>query len=140
MEPAWRPRTQRPVCLQRWQTGVDFADFLLGAPDIFNQSSAQTLDARTKSGAAYIQDNFRARPDLTINYGVRWEFSEPWYDAQNKIQAFIPGEQSKVFANAPTGWVFPGDPGVPRTLAPTRWDNFAPRLGLAYSPARRTNS
>src|SRR6202041_2162102 len=33
----------------------------------------------------------------------------------------------------PTGWVFPGDPGVPSTLAPTRWNNFAPRLGVAYS-------
>jgi len=117
------------------ETGVDFADFLLGAPDIFNQSSAQTLDARSKSGAIYVQDNFRVRPNLTINYGVRWEFSEPWYDSENKIQAFIPGEQSKIFANAPTGWVFPGDLGVPRTLAPTRWDKFAPRLGLAYAPA-----
>lgn len=117
------------------ETGIDFADFLLGAPDIFNQSSKSSLDARTKSGAAYIQDSFRVRPNLTINFGVRWEFSEPWYDTQNKIEAFIPGEQSKIFANAPTGWVFPGDSGVPRTLAPTRWDKFAPRLGVAYSPA-----
>jgi hypothetical protein len=116
------------------ETGNDFADFLLGAPDLFNQSSAQSLDARAKSGDAYIQDNFRIRPNLTLNYGVRWEFSQPWYDSQNKIQAFIPGEQSKVFADSPTGWVFPGDPGVPTTLAPTRWHSFAPRLGLAYSP------
>jgi hypothetical protein len=31
--------------------------------------------------------------------------------------------------------VFPGDPGIPSTLAPTRWNNFAPRIGLAYSPS-----
>jgi len=115
------------------ETGVDFADYLLGAPDLFNQSSFQAMDARSKYGAAYIQDSFRVRPNLTINYGLRWEFSEPWWDNRNRIQAFNPGEQSVVFAQSPTGWDFPNDPGVPKTLAPTRWDNFAPRLGLAYS-------
>ncbi|HYL98558.1 MAG TPA: TonB-dependent receptor, partial [Blastocatellia bacterium] len=39
------------------------------------------------------------------------------------------------FPGAPPGWVVPGDPGVPRTLAPTQWHNFSPRLGLAYSPS-----
>jgi hypothetical protein len=117
------------------ETGSDFADFLLGAPDTFNQSSAQTLDARSKGGSIYAQDNFRAFSNLTINYGLRWEFSNPWYDAQNKIQGFVPGQQSTVFADSPTGWLFPHDKGVPRTLGPTRYNNFAPRLGIAYSPA-----
>jgi Carboxypeptidase regulatory-like domain len=117
------------------ETGSDFADFLLGSPDTFNQSSAQFLDARSKGGAVYAQDNFRALSNLTINYGLRWEFSQPWSDAQNKIQGFVPGQQSTVFADSPTGWLFPHDKGVPTTLAPTRWNNFAPRLGIAYSPA-----
>ncbi len=39
-----------------------------------------------------------------------------------------------MFPGAPVGYVFPGDPGVPRTLAPIRWNNFAPRLGFAYAP------
>jgi hypothetical protein len=39
-----------------------------------------------------------------------------------------------VFPTAPTGYVFPGDPGVPTTIAPTRYNDFSPRLGLAYSP------
>ena len=38
-----------------------------------------------------------------------------------------------MFPGSPLGWLFPGDPGVPSTLAPTRWNNFAPRVGLAYS-------
>ncbi len=117
------------------ETGSDFADFLLGAPDTFNQSSAQQLDARSKGGSIYAQDNWRALPNLTVNFGLRWEFSEPWYDAQNKIQGFVPGQQSTVFGDSPTGWLFPHDAGVPRTLANTRWNNFAPRLGIAYSPA-----
>lgn len=116
------------------ETGVDFADFLLGAPDSFIQASEQILDSRSKYMGLYAQDSWRVTPNLTLNYGLRWEFSNPWYDTGNKIETLIPGEQSVVFPGAPTGWVVPGDPGVPRTLAPTRYHNFSPRLGLAYSP------
>src|SRR6204780_2621509 len=58
----------------------------------------------------------------------------PWYDTQNKLETVIAGEQSKAFPTAPTGLVIPGDPGVPRTLAPIQYHNFAPRIGFAYSP------
>src|SRR5207249_1127362 len=56
------------------------------------------------------------------------------YDTQGKIEQFVPGRQSRVFPDAPLGWVFPGDPGIPNTLAKPQYDRFAPRLGIAYSP------
>lgn len=117
------------------ETGIDFADFLLGAPDSLTQASPQILDSRSKYYALFGQDSWRATSDLVLNYGLRWEASMPWYDTQNKIETIIPGEQSVVFPGAPKGWVVPGDPGVPRTLGPTQWHNFSPRLGLAYSPS-----
>jgi hypothetical protein len=117
------------------ETGLDFADFLIGAPDSFIQASEQILDSRTKYAGLYAQDSWRATPSLTLNYGLRWDMIQPWYDTGNKIETLIPGEQSVVFPGAPTGWVVPGDPGVPRTLAPTQYHNFSPRLGIAYSPA-----
>jgi hypothetical protein len=49
------------------------------------------------------------------------------------LQTPVKGEQSKVFPNAPQGLVFPGDPGVPASLAPGR-NAIAPRLGIAWSP------
>jgi len=116
------------------ETGIDFADFLIGAPDNLTQASPQILDSRSKYYGLYAQDSWRATANLTLNYGLRWEASTPWYDTQNKIETIVPGEQSRVFPGAPPGWVVPGDPGIPRTLAPTQWHNFSPRLGLAYSP------
>ena len=116
------------------ETGVDFADYLLGAPTGYTQCSMQFLDSRSRYGAAFAQDAFRLKPNLTINYGLRWEVSMPWYDTQDKIETIVPGLQSVMFPTAPKGWVVPGDPGIPSTLAPTRYNNFAPRLGLAYSP------
>ncbi len=117
------------------ETGNDFADYLLGAPDLFNQTSHQLLDSRTKYFALYAQDAYKVRSDLTINYGLRWDVSQPFYDTQNRIQTFVPGVQSKIYPDSPTGFVFPGDPGIPSTLAPTQYNRFAPRLGIAYSPS-----
>jgi hypothetical protein len=119
-------------------TGIDFADYLLGAPTGagagYTQAALQLLDSRTRYGGAYAQDTWRAKPNLTLNLGLRWEVSTPWYDTQGKIQTWVPGQQSVVFPNSPTGLVYPGDPGIPKTLAPTRYNNFGPRVGLAYSP------
>jgi hypothetical protein len=121
-------------------SGLDFADFLLGAPqgssgsNGYTQASKQILDSRTKYGGVYVQDSWKAKPNLTLNLGLRWEESTPWYDTQGKIQSIIPGEQSVLFPNSPVGFVYPGDPGVPKTLTPTRHNDFGPRVGLAYSP------
>ena len=116
------------------ETGNDFADFLLGAPSYFEQSSLQLLDSRTLYFGIFAQDTFKIRPNVTLNYGLRWELSQPFYDTTGKIQAFVPGQQSRIFPDAPLGWLFPGDTGIPKTLAPTRRNQFAPRVGLAYSP------
>ncbi len=117
------------------ETGSDIADLLIGAPNQYIQSGMQQLDPRTRYGAAFVQDSWRATSSLTINMGLRWEVSMPWYDPQNRIQAIVPGEQSVQYPGAPRGFVFPGDPGIPSTLAPTTWKNFGPRLGLAWSPS-----
>ena len=93
------------------ETGNDFADYLLGAPDLFNQTSHQLLDSRTKYFALYAQDAYKVRSDLTINYGLRWDVSQPFYDTQNRIQTFVPGVQSKIYPDSPTGICLPRRPG-----------------------------
>ena len=92
------------------ETGSDFADFLLGAPVSYNQCSQQFLDSRSRYGGAYFQDAWKVRPNVTVNLGLRWEVSMPWYDTQGKIETIVPGEQSTQFPTAPVGWVVPGDP------------------------------
>jgi hypothetical protein len=116
------------------ETGVDFADFLLGAPSDFGQGDGQSIYERDPYEGAYAADSWRASPNLTLNYGLRWDAISPWYEKYNQIQTLSLGQQSVVFPGAPKGLVFPGDPGIPRTLAPVRYGNFSPRLGMAYSP------
>lgn len=118
-----------------YATGLDFADFLLGLPNLYNQGFSPAFYQRSKYGGLFAQDSWRIRSNLTLNYGVRWDVVQPWYEEQNKTGTMVLGQQSVVFPQAPTGYVFPGDPGIPKTIAPTRYNNFSPRIGLAWSPA-----
>jgi hypothetical protein len=116
------------------ETGVDFADFLIGTPSQYNQSQLNPFYARNKYVGAFAQDSWHVRPNLTLNYGLRWDRVAPWSEKYNQISTFVAGAQSQVFPGAPTGILYPGDPGVPNTLAPIGNLSFAPRVGLAWSP------
>jgi Carboxypeptidase regulatory-like domain len=115
------------------ETGLDFADFLLGIPSQYNQSQLNPFYGRNKYTGIFGQDSLRLKPNLTLNYGVRWDRIEPWYEKYNQISTTEPGKQSVVFPGAPAGILYPTDPGVQRTLAPPG-DEFSPRIGLVYSP------
>jgi hypothetical protein len=120
------------------ETGLDFADFLLGIPSQYKQSQLNPFYGRNKYAGAFVQDSWRARSNLTLNYGLRWDRIEPWYEKYNQISTTEPGKQSVVFPGAPLGILYPTDPGVRRTLAPPG-DEFSPRIGLAFSPDRTTD-
>ncbi len=116
------------------QTGNPFADFLLGFPANFTQSTGQRFYLRNHYAAAFAQDSWRLASNVTLNLGLRWDLIEPWSEKYNNIQTVVPGEQSVLYPNAIPGLVVPGDPGIPSTLSPVQYHNFAPRIGLAWSP------
>ena len=121
------------------ETGVDFADFLIGVPNQYNQSQLNPFYARNKYFGLFAQDSWRLAPNLTLNYGLRWDRIAPWTEKYNQISTFVAGAQSAVFPGAPAGILYPGDPlpgggTVPDTLAPISNRSFAPRVGLAWSP------
>lgn len=99
--------------------------------------------------AGYVQDKYQATRRLVFDLGLRYQVSPFWYGPPDRktasgqlvpgVTQYIKGEQSKVYPNAPIGLVFPymaaygvGDPGVPRGLVYTKFDNICPRIGLAW--------
>jgi Carboxypeptidase regulatory-like domain len=116
-----------------YQTGSDFADFLIGAPNQFNQQDSQHYYPRHKYVGWYGQDSWQIKPNLTFNYGLRLELMQYWSEKYDQVPTFNPGEQSVVYPNAFPGLVYPTDPGIPNTLVPQRL-RYAPRVGIAYSP------
>jgi hypothetical protein len=116
------------------ETGVDFADFLIGVPSQYNQSQLNPFYARNKYTGLFAQDSWHVLPSFTLNYGLRWDRIAPWSEKYNQISTFVPGAQSVVFPGAPPGILYPGDPGIPSTLAPIDKLDFSPRIGVAWSP------
>lgn len=121
------------------ETGSDFADFLIGAPTSFSQAGGFYYDNRRNYFGMFVQDSWRATHSLTINYGLRWDVIQPWYEKHNHLATFVPGVQSTVFPGAPAGYVFPGDhvPGygtIPRGISRTIFHHVAPRFGFAWAP------
>ena len=105
---------------QGTETGVDFADYLLGIASNYAQGDSNQFYLRNKYIGLYGQDSWQLRSNLTLNYGLRWDLLPPWREKYNQLQTLVLGEQSVVYPGAPQGLVFPGDPGIPSTLAPTK--------------------
>ncbi|HET9791536.1 MAG TPA: TonB-dependent receptor, partial [Candidatus Angelobacter sp.] len=78
--------------------------------------------------AVFAQDDWKLRPNLTINLGLRWEYDQPIYEVNNK--------ESNV--NLQTGKLeIAGQDGNSRALYNSTWTNFMPRIGFSYNPVRR---
>jgi len=116
-----------------YATGFGLADFLLGDVSTFIQGAEENAIVSGWQPAIYAQDQYKARPNLTITVGLRWQPNLP-PRALNGGSAFIPGEQSQRYPNAPTGLVYPGDPGVDDSLMPTGYRYFEPRFGVVWQP------
>jgi Carboxypeptidase regulatory-like domain len=116
------------------ETGNAFADFLIGVPSNFTQSSGEPFYLRNRYAGLFGHDSWRVRRNLTVNFGLRWDYIMPFWEKDNELQTIIPGKQSVLYPDAPPGLVVPGDPGIPSTISPSNADNFAPRVGLAYAP------
>jgi len=126
--------------------GNGYPNYFLGLATSYLQGSANHELVRTKSVYLFAQDSWKIKPNLTLNYGVRWELNTPLADAGQKVQAFRPGQATTIYPGVagndaagvtPLGLVFPGDKGVPNGLTSTYYKAFAPRLGLNWSPGSR---
>lgn len=126
----------RTANFQGTRTGNPIADFMIGA---FENSTIEFGIAdhspSTIKHQAFVEDSWKVHPRLTFNYGVRYEPFIPWDQKGGRHTSWIPGEQSVMFPDAPTGILFPGDPQLPHRLTRSDLNNFAPRIGAAWDVA-----
>ena len=114
--------------------GYGYADFMEGAANNVFQNSPLTSYQYKYTPFLYFQDDWRATKKLTLNLGIRWEPYITTRDALNHDAAFRAGQQSVVYPLAPTGLVFPGDPGIEKGVSPDGFLKLSPRFGFAYDP------
>ena len=155
-------QTQGAFTFNGTYTGNDFADFLLGYANQYNELAVQDNGYwNNVSLAAYVQDNWRVNNRLTLNLGLRWDGAPHTYEANNRMGNFYPElynpalaavlspDGASISPSSPglgpspnplmqgmqfylNGIGIPGQNGIPKGLVDNHWAAFGPRIGFAY--------
>ncbi len=108
-----------------------FADFLLGYPNRAELTNVFVVNQRLWSASFFVQDDWKATDNLTVNLGVRYDFMTPPYETGNRMANFDPSGAGQL--------VFASDGSLSdRALVNPDKNNFAPRVGLVYQLNDRT--
>jgi hypothetical protein len=114
-------------------TGSALADFVGGFTDNYYQFSRAIYGIRTHQLDFFGQDALKITKNLSLDFGVRYEYNSPQVDPHNEIQGWFPGQQSTLYPGSPPDFLYAGDPGTPnRGLIYTDKNNFAPRFGFSW--------
>jgi hypothetical protein len=145
--------TPRPAGSAATTTMQGWANFLLGNFSSFSQVARDiTPDIRANQIEMYIQDDYRARRNLTLNAGVRYGLYRQPYDANGYLntfdpKSFDPAKAPKIDASGnlvagtgdPLNGFIIGGKNSPwgQKIAPEKYLNFAPRFGFSWDPFRK---
>ena len=125
-------------------TNLGLASFVMGHMHSYSQTSGDYSDSRQNVVGLFAEDKWKARPNLSITMGLRWEPQWVMKEKFGRIEQFRPdmyyaGVRSKVIPTAPAGEVFVGDcyngTCLPASGQTPDYKNFAPRLGVAWDVA-----
>lgn len=111
------------------QEAYNLADFLFGNRSSYSLTNFFIAHVRQRMNFMYFQDDIKARSNVTINAGLRYELATPQYERDNKLANFDPATNSLI--QAKDGSIYN------RALVNMPKNNFAPRLGFAYSATPR---
>lgn len=113
-------------------SGYSVADLLLGLPTFTQRAPFNPrLYNRNSMWAGFVQNDWKVRPDLTFNIGVRYEYFGSLYEKYDALSNF----------NRATGLVeIQGRNGLPRGIWDADKNNFEPRLGFAWQPQGSTRT
>lgn len=119
-------------------TGLGYADFLLGQAQSWSALNAPEYGPRAKNPQMFIQDDFKIRPNLTLNLGVRYQIMTGWKEVKNNISAFDP-----TVVNPETGtdgaiWYAATHANGRRSLQASAFSTVLPRVGFSWLPHPNT--
>lgn len=132
-------------------TFLSLGDLLAGNVSSYTEEKTNNeVPSRGKDIAVYFQDTYKVLPNLTLDIGLRWQYLGQVYSAKNNISSFYPSRYDKnacsvaaIDANglvnpalcAPlNGIVTPQSPGVNRALKQPHYNDWEPRVGIAWDP------
>ena len=117
-----------------------FANFLFGTSSAYALANYFEAHLRQNLDSVYAQDDWKVRPNLTLNLGLRWEYGSPYSEQNNYVSNWDPGSQTVFTINpkvtAAGGGITPitGSGAYGKTLVNPDLTDFAPRIGFAFAP------
>ena len=124
--------TQNPQ--RRPGSGSGLADILLGIPNSITVGTPSDANERARNYYFYAQNDWNITPRLTLNAGIRYEITAPYWDDNNRLADLVIDSGSPLYGK----YVVAGDSRVPRAIQSTDRNNFAPRLGFAWKGPKST--
>ena len=118
-------------------TGSSLASLLLGRVNSATLQDNDSLHSRANSWGAFIQDDWRVTPRLTLNVGLRYDLDTPRWETHNRQNSFDPLAINPV-SQTPGVITFAGLNGTSKYANTWDWNNFGPRLGFAYKVDDKT--
>jgi hypothetical protein len=122
-------------------TGHSYASFLLGAVNNASLAFGLPYGIRSRYYSVYAQDDWKATRRLTINYGLRWEAQNPWFEVAGRVSQMDPTVPNPAAGGRPGALVFAGEgPGRigGRGFQKTYLGGIGPRLGFAFQLTQST--
>ncbi|MCX6538518.1 MAG: TonB-dependent receptor [Acidobacteria bacterium] len=121
------------------QTGLDFADFLLGLPQQATLQYGPGLESfHARSYSAYFQDDYRFSGAVTLSLGLRYEYQSPYTEADNRLVTLDVPSDFSAATSVQAGQTGPYTGAFPLTIVHPDRNNVAPRLGVAWRANQKT--
>ncbi len=119
-------------------TGMEYADFLLGYAQQWQASASPEYGARLKSPQVFVQDDWKVRPNLTVNLGLRYQINHGWNEVHNNISSFDPTVINPA-TNAPGAYWYATTHANGRTaMQSNTFNTWQPRVGFAWAYDSKT--
>jgi hypothetical protein len=119
-------------------TGLEYADFLLGVAQSWNANFSPEYGGRLKSPQAFVQDDIKVHPNLTVNLGLRYQINHGWNEVHGNEASFDPAVTNPA-TNAPGGYWYGKTHADGRTsIQANIFNDFMPRVGFSWLPEPNT--
>jgi len=138
--PAGTPSGDTCAAPHSGTTGFDYADFLLGLANSWNAAVSPEYGARMKNPEMFVQDDYKMRPNLTINIGLRYDISHGWNEIHGNEMLFDPTVLNPATSPESLGALWFGNTKANgrASLQANVFSTFLPRVGFSWQPWSNT--
>jgi len=119
-------------------TGLEYADFLLGLSQNWSASFNPEFGGRLKSPQIFVQDDFKMRPNLTVNLGIRYQINHGWNEVHGNEASFDPTVSNPATNTPGAYWYGATHANGRNSIQANVFNDWMPRVGFSWSPDPKT--